>query len=67
MKIVDSDTMRLLDETAIKRYGIPGLVLMENAGRGVAKIIERHFGGLTGGGKSLPYEGNKETCRGRKR
>ena len=59
MKIVDSDTMRLLDETAIKRYGIPGLVLMENAGRGVAKIIERHFGGLTGGGKPLPYEGKR--------
>lgn len=59
MKIVDSATMRRLDETAIKRYGIPGLILMENAGRGVAEIIERDFGGLTGGGKSLPYEGKR--------
>ena len=46
MKIVDSATMRRLDEKAIKRYGIPGLVLMENAGRGVAEIIERDFGNL---------------------
>ena len=59
MKIVDSATMRWLDEKAIKRYGIPGLVLMENAGRGVAEIIERNFGSLTGGGKPLPYEGKR--------
>ncbi|MBI5682541.1 MAG: NAD(P)H-hydrate dehydratase [Deltaproteobacteria bacterium] len=37
--------MRLLDETAIKRYGIPGIVLMENAGRGAAEIILRRYGG----------------------
>ncbi|MDP2682590.1 MAG: NAD(P)H-hydrate dehydratase, partial [Deltaproteobacteria bacterium] len=57
MKIVDAATMRRLDEIAIKKYGIPGLVLMENAGRGVVGIIERDFGGLTGGDKPLPYEG----------
>ncbi|MBI3399099.1 MAG: NAD(P)H-hydrate dehydratase [Deltaproteobacteria bacterium] len=44
MKIVDSTAMRRLDETAIKKYGIPGLALMENAGSGVARIIERDFG-----------------------
>lgn len=59
MKIVDSITMRQLDEAAIKRYGIPGIVLMENAGRGAALIIERGFGGLTGGDKPLPYKGKK--------
>ncbi|MBI5327749.1 MAG: NAD(P)H-hydrate dehydratase [Deltaproteobacteria bacterium] len=48
MKIVDSATMRQLDEKAIKNYGIHGLVLMENAGRGVADIIERDFGNLKG-------------------
>ena len=48
MKIVDSDTMRRLDEITIKKYGIPGLVPMENAGRGVAGIIERDFGNLKG-------------------
>src|SRR3990167_4505035 len=47
--------MRRLDGTAIKRYGIPGLVLMENAGRGVAEIIERGLGGFKGGDKPLPY------------
>ena len=41
MKIVDSATMRRLDEVAIKKYGIPGCVLMENAGRGVAEVIEK--------------------------
>lgn len=43
MKIVDSKTMRLLDETAIKRYGIPGVVLMENAGRNSAEIILKKY------------------------
>ena len=59
MKIVDSDTMRRLDEKAIREYGISGVVLMENAGRGVAEIIERDFGGLTGGDKPRSYEGRK--------
>ncbi len=53
MKIVDSVTMRRLDEIAIKRYGIPGLILMENAGRGVAGIIERDFGNLKGKNVSI--------------
>lgn len=53
MKIVDSATMRGLDETAIKKYGIPGLALMENAGMGVAHIIEREFGNLKGKGVSI--------------
>jgi ADP-dependent NAD(P)H-hydrate dehydratase / NAD(P)H-hydrate epimerase len=34
MKAVSCQEMRRLDETAINRYQIPGLVLMENAGRG---------------------------------
>lgn len=53
MKIVDSLTMRRIDETAIKRYGIPGLVLMENAGRGVAEIIDREFVNLKGKNVSI--------------
>lgn len=43
MKVVDSKTMRLLDEIAIKRYGIPGIVLMENAGRGAAEVILKKY------------------------
>lgn len=41
MKVVDSKIMRQIDETAIKRYGMPGIVLMENAGRGAAQVIIR--------------------------
>src|SRR3990170_3638689 len=40
--------MRRFDGTAIKRYGIPGLVLMENAGKGIAQIVEKDFGNLKG-------------------
>ena len=35
------DECRRLDREAIEHYGIPGMVLMENAGRGVADRIER--------------------------
>ena len=37
---------RIVDELAINRYGIPGMVLMENAGRGVAEILTREGAGL---------------------
>lgn len=36
--------MRKLDEIAIKRYGIPSLLLMENAGRGTADLAEKALG-----------------------
>jgi NAD(P)H-hydrate epimerase len=39
MKLVSADTMRSLDRRAERDYGIKGLVLMENAGRGVAEIV----------------------------
>ena len=38
------DQVRRIDELAIREYGIPGIVLMENAGRGAAEIIERTYG-----------------------
>lgn len=41
MKLVDSDSMRALDRKAIREFGIKGLVLMENAGRGVADAVEK--------------------------
>ncbi len=33
------DEVRRVDRIAIERYGIPGVVLMENAGRGVAEVL----------------------------
>ena len=39
IKVVSSDEMRLLDKMAIEGLGIPGMVLMENAGRAVYERI----------------------------
>jgi len=36
--------VRRVDELAIHRYGIAGLVLMENAGRNAAAVIDRAYG-----------------------
>jgi NAD(P)H-hydrate epimerase len=41
MKLVSADTMRSLDRLVVRDYGIKGLVLMENAGRGIAEIVKR--------------------------
>jgi len=45
MYLVTADEMRAFDATAIKDYGIPGIVLMENAGRTTFFHISRHLGG----------------------
>jgi NAD(P)H-hydrate epimerase len=38
---------RELDRVAIEKFGIPGIVLMENAGRGCVDVLESHgIGGL---------------------
>lgn len=39
----DSEAMREADRTAINWLGIPGIVLMENAGRGAAELITRLY------------------------
>jgi len=44
--VVSADEMRWCDETAIKTYGVPGLLLMENAGCSVAKIIQQEYSPL---------------------
>lgn len=46
MKIVTAETMQRLDRRAIEECGIPGIVLMENAGRGAARVIEKNYPGL---------------------
>ena len=44
--IVSAKEMRWCDESTIRKFGIPGLTLMENAGRGVAEYAQRSFGPL---------------------
>ena len=39
MKFFDRRQSRLVDEIAIERFGIPGVVLMENAGRNCAEYL----------------------------
>lgn len=39
MKTVTSAQMKAIDRKAIEAYGIPSLLLMENAGRGIAEMI----------------------------
>lgn len=44
--VVTADEMRAIDQRAIEKHGIPGLVLMENAGRCVADLLREKFPGL---------------------
>lgn len=43
MKVATAEQMQELDRKAIEIYGIPGIVLMENAGRGAAEVISNSF------------------------
>ncbi len=40
---VTSDQMRKMDQKAIESFGIPGVILMENAGRAIADLIRQNF------------------------
>ena len=44
MKLATSSQMRNLDQTTINETGIPGIVLMENAGQGTIRQMEADFG-----------------------
>ncbi|MBW2060447.1 MAG: NAD(P)H-hydrate dehydratase [Deltaproteobacteria bacterium] len=48
MQFVTAAEMRRIDEKTIKECGLPGAVLMENAGRGAAVLAQEHFGRLAG-------------------
>lgn len=48
MKLALAEEMRRLDLAAIEEFRIPGLILMENAGRGTVDAMACHFGDLTG-------------------
>ena len=45
MRIVTPERMREIDRMAVEKYGIPGIVLMENAGRRVAEEVLKLPGG----------------------
>jgi NAD(P)H-hydrate epimerase len=48
MRVVTAAEMRTLDQTAINTYDIPGIVLMENAGLQVVKLLQNILNGVTG-------------------
>lgn len=57
MKIVAGERMRELDRETIERFGVPGIELMENAGRGAAETILKELPGLVGRGRVLILAG----------
>ena len=46
--LVTAGQMQELDRRATAAHGIPGLTLMENAGRGVVESMEKHLGDVAG-------------------
>lgn len=57
MKLVYKEEMALLDKTAEKKYGIPSLVLMENAGRAVFETAAEMLGGDIAGKEVVIFAG----------
>ncbi|MDQ3069911.1 MAG: NAD(P)H-hydrate dehydratase [Acidobacteriota bacterium] len=49
MRVLTSQQMREADRRTISDIGIPGIVLMENAGRQIVSAMEAHIEGLHGG------------------
>jgi NAD(P)H-hydrate epimerase len=48
IRLATAEEMRQADRRATERFGVPSLLLMENAGRGAADAIEREFGPARG-------------------
>jgi len=48
MRLVTAEEMRNADQAAMNEYGIPGIVLMENAGRAIVAQAEKMLGSLNG-------------------
>jgi len=55
--IISPEQMRSLDKRTINEAGLPGIVLMELASRGVMLEIERVLGGRLAGSKALVFCG----------
>lgn len=58
MRVLTAEQMRDLDRQAIEEIGIPGLVLMENAGRASAGMLLERFGDRDGTVLILCGKGN---------
>ena len=48
MHLVTADEMREMDRRTIEEFGLPGRVLMENAGRGATRVLMDHFPDIAG-------------------
>ena len=48
MKVATAEQMRACDTITISEWGVPGLVLMENAGQGTVEAMVRYLGPLAG-------------------
>jgi ADP-dependent NAD(P)H-hydrate dehydratase / NAD(P)H-hydrate epimerase len=46
MHVVTASEMRQMDEATITEFGLPGRVLMENAGRGAVRVLLKRFPAL---------------------
>src|SRR5215510_5388648 len=46
MKILTAEQIRNIDHLSITQFGIPGVILMENAGMRVVEVLEDHFENL---------------------
>ena len=53
MKVATAAEMRAIDAKTMEEYGLPGLVLMENAGFQVARRVQELIGGAQGKGISI--------------
>jgi hydroxyethylthiazole kinase-like uncharacterized protein yjeF len=45
-KVFTSTQMQSTDRCAIEKFGIPGIILMENAGRGCVETLKKRFSGI---------------------
>ena len=48
MKVATAEQMRSCDNTTITEWGVPGIVLMENAGQGTVDAMASYLGPLSG-------------------
>ncbi len=49
MRVATAELIRELDRRTIEDVGIPGAVLMENAGRGATRVLREQFRNLQEG------------------